>query len=404
MNEPLLAAKRWPQPDHYGLGIDTCRGSLIHILSRAPAPNTKLTWFSQMVTYALTALIFGGLPIFGAGGNIFKLVGTFSIPNDLDSIWAGFFSVPLLLIFLRSERALIPQRILSIVESGVLRPKHDFDGVLWEIRFKCANIVAQLLGLCLGMWAACSLYHVCNVPNGPPGIWLVELNQKFWPAGWIYIFSRVTFFWFLCVLYVVRLAMTVWLLYSVVAISEVIPKPFHPDRAGGLSRIGKMALCNSWILAFVGIQVICAIFVARAWISAHHELQYILNGFSLLEILSVFVLGPIVFISPLLPFRKSMRDQKTKALLTLGSRLQNHVDKVVNQREDESSTAAEENELEEINNLVSLVEQEPVWPFDTITLKHFVLAYLAPVFAWLLSFQIVKDKLLEVSRATLLGK
>ena len=403
MNDASLGIESSPEPSSlHGLNIDTCKGSLLHILTRAPGPGGKLTWLSRVATYLLSAFVLGVIPIGTAlatqkvwwTGNQSNNEMAFPVLNDYNCIWVWFVTLPLLITFLRSERTLIPQRILSIHAAGVLRPKRDLDRACWEHRFKLANIWAQLAGLCISAIFACVVYR--QWMETPVDSWLLDKQGNIHITGWMFLFSFVGLFWSICTLYVARAAVTLWLLWSVVAVSEVLPRPFHPDRAGGLSEVAKIGLRNQYILAAIGVQLVCAASVTSTLVKAAPTSRAFLIAGLVAGAVAYVILGPFVFISPLMPFRKSMRAKKLDSLRKIGDGLQRLTDSIVNQLPTKSPTAEQQTEIERYNSLMELVEREPVWPFDTVTLRRFLSAYLAPVIVWLLALSPISKAIAEL--------
>ena len=305
--------------------------------------------------------------------------------RDYATLCLGFVSLPLLIAFLWTERALIPQRLLSIHDSGVLRPKRALDTARWELRFREANWLAQALGICTGVCFSCVIYHFWMRGAEAVPTWQIHKAHNILWTGWLFLIWQMPLFWCACTVYVVRAMVTVTLLRSVVKTSEVTPRPFHPDRAGGLSDIAKIGLRNQYILAAFGVHLVCAFLVARTLSQADRDLAVFLVSCVLVATGAYGVAGPYVFIAPLLPFRKSMLNTKTEALGKLGDGLQRVVDAVVGQLPKESPTAEQEKEINRLRGLTKLVQREPVWPFDTVTLRRFFTAYLVPVLAWVLA-------------------
>ncbi len=376
------------------LKIDTCKGSLLHFLSLAPGPDAEITSRSQVAAFIVAALLFGAGPLafvaltthgFWAQSSP-EMV--FPILRDYQSVWAGFVVIPMLVTFLRSERAVIPQRLMSVRKNVTLRPKKHVNTALWVRRYMVVNILAQLIGLSIGF---CMAFIMCGqCMTKPVGGWIVTPEGHMLVAGWMYL-VYVGLFWFLCTFYVARAATTVWLLWSVVGSSDVLPHPFHPDRAGGLSQIGKIGLRNQYLLAAVGIQIVFSAWVAKVLGEANPATTPFQVAAIVVSTVSYAMLGPFVFISPLIPFRKGMRDKKIHALRKLGDALQCCLDGIINQLPETPPTPEQEKEITRFKSLMKLVEREPVWPFDTLTLRRFFVAYLAPALAWTLALGPIHD-------------
>ena len=377
------------------LSIDTCKGSLIHIFTRAPEPDEATTWPSAIVTYSIAAFVFGLSPVLAAcfcttlkAGEILVL----PLKQDWQTLWAGFVALPMLMLFLRSERALIPLKLRNIYQNETLKPTKRFQKHAWENYYRWLNIAAQGLGLMVGIGIALLNYSECN--SSRMDSWIVTGEGHVRIAGWLFLVLHAGAQWFLYVFYVARAFMTLSLLWSIVRISDIDPRPFHPDRAGGLSEIGKLGLRNQYLLGVIGIQIVLAAMVLR-YITQYpsHNVQsvHFLSVVIYCEIVMYGLFGPFVFVAPLMPFRAQMRNNKLRALTALGGGLQRAVDGVVRNLPKHPPTSDQEKEINRYRVLMKLVDREPVWPFDVLTLRRFFAAYLIPVLVWTLAIPKMQD-------------
>lgn len=393
MTEPANPASPGNLMPH-GLSIDTCKGSLLHILFRAPGPGATIDWKSRVAVYCVAMVLFGAIPVVLAicsSEQWWRSDKDFPLPifRDYATLWLGFVSIPLLIVFSWTERALIPQRLLSVHDGNVLRPRGDLDTVRWEGRFKRANLWAQALGVCTAAVCSWVIYYFWT-HRSMASTWQFSHADGVRWTGWVFLLWQMPAFWCLCTFSLVRAVVVVSLLHAVVKNSEVMPRPFHPDRAGGLSAVGKIGLRNQYLLAALGVHLVCGLIVARGLSEADRGLAPFLETCLWLAFGSFLLAGPFVFAAPLLPFRTSMLRKRTEALWKLSDALQTVVDAVVSQVPNQFPTAEQEKEITRLRALTKLVQREPVWPFDVVTMRRFFTAYLAPVVASLLTLTPVK--------------
>jgi hypothetical protein len=376
----------------HGLGIDSGKGSL---LAFSPGPGTTPTLKSRAVVFFVTMLLFGVVPTGYAmlsNNQWWRIDAVNSLPilHDYAILCLGFVSFPLLASFLWTERALIPERLLSIHKSGVLRPKHDVNTMRWERIFRNANIFAQGAGIIIGAIGSWLIYDYWS--HGPVApTWQVRASGEIHLTGWVFLIWQMPAFWCACTTYIIRAAVTVGLLHAVVKSSEVLPKPFHPDRAGGLSDVAKIGLRNQYVLAAIGVHIVCAILVATIVSKASPQLSTFVATSIVFATIAYALAGPFVFVAPLLPFRKSMLAKKTEALGKLGDGLQRAVDAAVTKLPMEFPSEEQETEINRLRALLKLVQSEPVWPFDVVTVRRFFSAFIIPFLVWLLALTPIQD-------------
>src|SRR5581483_3628720 len=113
MNEPKQSSENSsPRTIPHGLGVDTCKASLVHVCFRAPGPGANIDWKSRFIPYGITMLFSGVIPtalaILAERSNL-RPSSTIHLPilRDYLALFLGFVSVPLLIAFLWTERSLI---------------------------------------------------------------------------------------------------------------------------------------------------------------------------------------------------------------------------------------------------------------------------------------------------------
>ena len=96
-------------------------------------------------------------------------------------------------------------------------------------------------------------------------------------------------------------------------------------------------------------------------------------------IVAFFVLGPTVFVLPLLPFRDGMQKEKDELMQAIAKRIRSELKRIRQAVVSGAAVTNEDNELiERLKKISSFAEKFPVWPFDAQTLRKFAAAFLAP--------------------------
>lgn len=362
-----------------GLGsLDTCRGSIIHWIFRIPSPGQPVHWLRSVVyPYAIVSLLFGLIPI----GIILWQRFTRNMPFVLDYnlVCMSLLTLPLVTVMLLTERSLVASRIDRVRSRGILVPKNSQSlRSRWELIFFRVNIAGQIFAILIGA-AISSINYSAWTHNAPTSLWALVESGSLTFAGWMMLLWLLPVFYFICVIYVVRALATTAMLWGIVENSEVKPQPFHGDNSGGLSSIARIGLRNQYVLAIAGINIVCFVSVARSLMQTTAPHSGYLLGFLIAATLFYLVAAPIVFICPLLPFRKSMREEKARLLESLGDGVRNKVNQIITRMEKEPPTKEDEEVLERFSKMSDLVGHCPVWPFDTVTLRRFLTAYLVPL-------------------------
>lgn len=158
-------------------------------------------------------------------------------------------------------------------------------------------------------------------------------------------------------------------------------QPMHPDNAGGLGGLGKMAL-NFNIAILLTMAISATLYYTHGY---NIPLSY--------GIIVQFLLLPVVFFLPLLQAHKAMRLKKESLLLEI-SRHYKHMSDILMQKiakdgkdlVDKYDKVKEEYEEEsQLRALYKSLETIPTWPFDTRTIMQFTSTFLLPVLIWLIN-------------------
>jgi hypothetical protein len=181
-------------------------------------------------------------------------------------------------------------------------------------------------------------------------------------------------FYALVAVYVVRNIAISLLLRDIVMHAELRMIPLHPDKAGGLRPVGRLGLRNQYALSITGLNLVLLLFV-----STYLEVTAALNGLIVAAVVAYLVLGPLVFLAPLLPFRNGMLQNKGLLMSEVAARLRRELQRLHAQLPSGEITEEDEAFIERLRKIAAVIDELPVWPFDATTLRRFLTAYVVPI-------------------------
>jgi hypothetical protein len=118
----------------------------------------------------------------------------------------------------------------------------------------------------------------------------------------------------LTTVYVIRSVAVAVFLRDVLRRASIHVVPFHPDRCGGRRPVAAIGLNNQYLLSIYGINVISLTLVSRPRVEPEELKTLILLAATLDG-----VIGPIMFVAPLMPFRVGMKRAKAELLNAAGN-------------------------------------------------------------------------------------
>ncbi len=365
--------------------FDSCKASLIHrIFPELPTAEVKL-WrrVGPFAVTLLTTLILPTVVAVWLLPETLRISTTLKVPyfRDWNTLFMYGVSLPLIVTLLRTERQLVPSRLKRLFTAKILfATDHRLRDVLkdWVGIYARWNLRIQLLAVVAAAVAACGNWLTMSAP-GFAG-WQVTSGQLNVP-GKIFLFWQIPIFAFVITVYIGRAVLTTAFLKAVVAVSTIKLRALDPDNAAGLSAIGRIGLRNQFVLAVVGLNLVLGIAVAAAY-GDFSAMEYLVAACSVAYVIG----GPVVFMGPLMPFRRAMLDAKQDQLRKVADAITKKYESILsNLGEDESSfTKEHDEELKRLQGLRELIAKTPVWPFDMGTLRRFLSAYLLPFLALVL--------------------
>jgi hypothetical protein len=284
-------------------------------------------------------------------------------------------SFPVLLTLTVRDQFVLVSSLDRVRVDGVLVVPEDQAASissLWKSRFRTLNVAAQMVGLLEGgliAWLNYLTYRPAHL-----GFW-IAVNGKLLPVGYVFLWC-IGLFYAIVPIYILRNLGVSIFLKNLVAHAEISILPFHPDRSGGLRPVGEIGLRNQYCLSVLGANVVILIFVSFLYLKA---IPSSLDGLMVAAAIAYILLGPLVFIGPLLPFRAGMLRNKTELMSEVARRLRVELRRLRQQLEVGQITKDDEDLVDRLRKLGSVIDQLPVWPFDFGTFRKFLSAYVTPL-------------------------
>jgi len=241
----------------------------------------------------------------------------------------------------------------------------------WQKRFRSINFVAQTLGIGIGFLLA-AFNYIAYTPK-EVGFWIAR-DGRLLGVGVVFLFC-IFLFYSLIPIYVLRSFAVSVFLKDLVAHAEIHMLPFHPDKSGGLRPVGYLGLRNQYALTVCGVNVVLLVLISRHYLNVPSSLYGLISAAAVAYV----ILGPLVFIGPLMPFRTGMLRTKTELMSEVAQRLRIELQRLRKQLTSGQITKEDEELIDRLRKVGAVINELPVWPFDAGTLRKFLTAYVIPV-------------------------
>ncbi len=358
--------------------LDTTAGSCLHLLLGL-LDRIGMATFAAAALY-VAAVVLTYLPLLiGAWLSPVSMTvreGAHRLPFLYDGNTPFMFlvSFPCMLILTVTDQRVLTRALDSVRADGTVTISDADQTAIckrWHRVFRMTNLAAQALGLVIGSIVA-YFNFVAFVPASE-GHWIADKGHLL-PVGYVYLYC-IFLFYAMAPVYVVRNLTIAFLLRDIVAHAQLHILPLHPDKAGGLQPVGNLGLRNQYVLTLFGLNI--AIMIA---------VSYLFLGFSSLlislmaaAIVAYLILGPLVFMAPLLPFRSAMLRNKAKLMSEVALRLRLELDHLRARLPSGTITGEDGALIERLSKIGAVIDELPVWPFDAATLRKFLTAYVLPI-------------------------
>ncbi|WP_439402063.1 hypothetical protein ACNJYA_03660 [Bradyrhizobium sp. DASA03068] len=354
--------------------LDTTAGSGLHAIAewldrRGLGAFTPVALYAGAVTFTFLPLLIAacfGVPMAARSA-------TLNLPffYDVSTIFMYLVSFPCLLILTTTDHALLCRSLNRVQVDGILNTSEGsavFLVARWNRIFRRINLGAQAVGMLAGVIAVYFVYRL--IADGAYTSW--ESGHPLSAAGYIRMYCDFLFA-IVAAVYVIRSSALPVLLWEVVSHSDLRMLPLHPDNAGGLRPIGRLGLRNQYAISLVGLNI------GLGWLVSHfftpNEARV---GFLVVAVIAYSVVGPFVFIGPLLPFRDAMMKSKAQLMSGVALRMRAQLDDLRSRFQSGVITADDEQMIERLRKIGAVINDMPVWPFDALTMRKFLTAYVIP--------------------------
>ena len=355
--------------------VDTTRGSILH-----SAMKRMRARIPPALALYLLALAIAGIPM---------LLGLFLTPHDLlvtsatrplrlYNDWNALFmlavSFPFIFIFCLTDQRALSRSLHMVQLDGTVSMSDEVSQILaakWRRRFFRVNVGGQFVGFAVGLVIAIVNFRIYS--SDSLGYWIADAGGLL-PIGVAFLFC-LWFFYGVITLYVFRNIAIAFLFNDIVKRTDLHLLPLHPDRSGGLHPVGQLGLRNQYVLMLLGVNLVLLIAVSMIYLQPPRSLYQLIA----VAIVSYALLGPLVFVAPLLPFRGGMLRMKTELMAEVAQRLRVELQRMRERIRSEPISKDDEELIDRLRKIASFVDELPVWPFDASTLRKFLAAYVLPV-------------------------
>lgn len=359
-----------------GFCPDISSGSILHDLARRRWGDSKPRLVTAYIVAVATTFLplilaaeFGTVPLWNAGNT-----GTLTLFHDWGFCFAMLVSFPSLIVLLITDEQVLRTSLEQVHDDGVIVVSERAATELtarWAQRFRRRNIVGQLVAIAIGIGLALFTFRVYVAL--PIDSWIASAGRPH-VAGYVYLYC-ITLLYALVVFYVFRSVTTSRFLHDFVRLAPMNVLPFHPDKCGGLRPVGRLGLRNQYTLTILGLNIALLLLVWWLFMKHNTGLRQVMIGASV----AYLILGPVVFMAPLLPFRSGMIKAKEEWTREVSRLLRVDFARLRSRIQSGEVTRNDEDSIERLRKMGAMIDELPVWPFDARTLRSFGTAYIVPV-------------------------
>lgn len=337
-----------------------------------PPPLIRLYLLVAAIAYLppFLAALAAPLPLWRAAPN-----GELTFLHDWGLAFGLLVSFPTLLLLFITDHVVLSSSLRQVERDEVIHPTAEAATTLlatWTPRFRKANIRSQVLGVVAGIGFGLAT-TLCIYSGHPNKSWIAP-DGRLGVVAWAYTYG-ITLLYAMVIIYVWRCVTISGFLRALVAASPLRLLPFHPDRCGGLRPVGRLGLRNQYTLTVLGLNIVLLILV---WIFSQGRDESLRALLGLASV-AYFILGPLVFMAPLLPFRDGMLQAKAEWSSQVAGLIRKEFERLRAQITAGEVTSTDEAAIDRLRKLGAVIDELPVWPFDAQTLRKFATAYVVPV-------------------------
>lgn len=314
---------------------------------------------------------------------------------DWNVIFMFLVSFPSLVVLTVNDQRVLSGSLRSVQTDGTLTIAEADAAALcirWKRHFQIVNWSAQALGFVIGLTVV--YFNYLTYFPMSVGYWIAE-NDRLLPVGFVYLYA-IFIFYSVAPVFILRGIATSIFLRDVVAHARLRMLPLHPDKSGGLRPVGRLGLRNQYLLTIFGLNVVILVIVSFHYL----QVPATLYGLIAAAIIAYLIIGPIVFMAPMLSFRTGMLRTKAELLAEVALRLRVELQRLRQELNSGKITKEDEELIDRLRKIGAVIDELPVWPFDAATLRRFIAAYIVPALGTVL-FSVAKEGFEMVKRQLL---
>ena len=344
--------------------FDTIEGSFLHYVAGYRADGQKEQSPSVLKTY-LAAVAVTWLPLLICAllgpHPVWRPVGSLKLPFlwDVNINFMFLITFPAILVLLTTDQGVLASSLRRVQIEGVLSISPDVAQALaarWARLFRTINLALYASAVFFGLISAW-LNATAYLPD--IGFWCTGSTGLLFPLGYVFSWCVFAFFAVLYLLVTRSLAIA-FFLHDLVKHSTLRLLPFHPDGSGGLRPVGRLGLRTQYGLTVCGLSVLLFEFVSSRYFgSPGHKMPVELWRLILANGIGYIIFGPLVFISPLLPFRGGMRRTKSELLSEVAQRLRVELERLRIQLTSGAITKDDEELIDRLRKLGTVISPSP---------------------------------------------
>lgn len=357
---------------------DTSSDSLLHKLARRRGTGSKPP---RLVRVYLLVVAATYLPLFLAaelGPGVLPWDGTGAPPLTFLQDWglgyALLVSLPSLAVLLVSDEHVLSTSIDEVQRDGVIalsKSAADSLRATWTRYFRIWNLIAQFAGIGFGIVlgiVTLEIYKKNHVKS-----WIAPEGHLHL-ASYVYLYCIILLY-IVIIVYVTRCIALSLFLRALVGSAPLRILPLHPDKCGGLRPVGRLGLRNQYTLTILGINIVLLVLVWVYYMNRTAPLRDVWIAAAV----TYLILGPVIFMAPLLPFRAGMQDAKKEWTHQVARVVRVEIERLRVQIGKNEVTKPDEESIERLRKVGAAIDELPIWPFDPNTLRKFATAYIVPL-------------------------
>lgn len=356
------------------LSVDTTSGSVLHrVFAYSGRPEFILKLYATSLALTFLPLLGGALlsPL-----SLTVPSHTLRLPllRDWSVLFMLFVSFPCLVILTISDQHVLSSSLNSVqLDETVTISQEEASSLAdrWYKRFRTVNFAGQAAGIVVG--AVIAYFNGVVYRPASVGFWIAR-GGRILPVGFVYQYC-IFLFYALVAIYVLRNFAISLLLKDIVDHSRLRLQPLHPDHCGGLRPVGRLGLRNQYVLMLLGLNLVLLVMISASYLRIPPSLHDLLAS----AVVAYLILGPLVFMAPLLPFRGGMLRTKAELVGQVAQRLRVELQRLRAQLKSGPITKEDEELIRRLRKIADVFDELPVWPFDAVTLRKFLAAYVIPM-------------------------